>query len=322
MAKVNTVLGVIDAEDLGITLMHEHLVLGYPGYDADALCAPFNREELVTACAEALGEAKEYGLKTIVDATPNDLGRQVEIDEEVSEKTGINIICSTGMYMEAEGKPAYLKFRGQVLDIQSELYDTFMHELTVGIGRTGVKAGVIKVATGHGCISPYEEKVLKAAARAQKETGVPIITHTQSGTMGVEQATLLTGEGVDPKKIMIGHMCCSSNLEYHLAVLDKGVSLGFDRFGIEFLYPDRLRTACLVGLLAIGCADRIMLAHDYVARWLGRPFELPDFVQALIANWSYSHVFKNIIPQIRKAGVTEEQVSKMLVDNPRRLFGG
>ncbi|MBM3154975.1 MAG: phosphotriesterase [Chloroflexi bacterium] len=322
MTKVNTSLGAIDAADLGATLMHEHLVLGYPGYDADALCTPYNKEELVKTCAGALAEAKKYGLKTVVDATPNDLGRHVELDKAVSDKTGINIICATGMYMEAEGQPAYLKFRGQLLDIQAELYDTFMQEITVGIGKSGVKAGVIKVATGHGCISPYEEKVLKAAAKAQKETGMPIITHTQSGTMGVEQATLLTGEGADPKKIMIGHMCCSSNLEYHLAVLGKGVSIGLDRFGIEFLYPDNLRKATLVGLLAIGYADYIMLSHDHIASWLGRPFELPDFVQALLANWSYSHIFKNIIPEIKKTGVTEEQVNKMLVENPKRLFGG
>lgn len=322
MTKVNTALGAIDAADLGTTLVHEHLVLGYPGYAADALCTPYNKDELIKTCAEALGEARKYGLKTIIDATPNDLGRHVEIDKAVSEKLGINIICATGMYMEAEGQPAYLKFRSQVLDIQTELYETFMHEITVGISNTGVKAGVIKVATGHGCITAYEENVLKAAARAQKETGVPIITHTQSGTMGVEQATLLTDEGADPQKIMIGHMCCNSNLEYHLAVLGKSVNIGFDRFGIEFLYPDNLRKATLVGLLTIGYADRIMLSHDYIASWLGRPFELPDFVQALIANWSYAHVFRNIIPELKKAGVTDEQFSKMLVDNPRRLFGG
>ncbi len=90
----------------------------------------------------------------MVDASPNDLWRNVELDRAVAEKTGLNIICATGMYYEGEGMPAYLKFRSQVMDIVTELYESFMHELTVGIGKTGIKAGVIKVATGHGCITP------------------------------------------------------------------------------------------------------------------------------------------------------------------------
>jgi len=138
---------------------------------------PYDREAIVRACVEALEEVKAYGVKTMVEASPNDLNRDVELDRMVSERTGINIICATGLYMEAMGKPAYLKFRSQLFDTTTEIYETFMKEITQGIGDTGVKAGVIKVATGHGEISAYEEMVLKAAARAQKETGVPIITH-------------------------------------------------------------------------------------------------------------------------------------------------
>jgi phosphotriesterase-related protein len=203
MKKINTVLGPITAEQLGPTLMHEHMVLAYPGWDMDALCQHLEFSELAKICADAYGEVKQYGVKTVVDASPNDLWRNVELDRAVAEKTGLNIICATGMYYEAEGMPAYLKFRSQVMDIVTELYETFMHEITVGISKTGIKAGAIKVATGHGAISPYEEKVLKAAARAQKETGVPILTHTQQGTMGPEQAALLIGEGADAKKIVI-----------------------------------------------------------------------------------------------------------------------
>ncbi|MHB8084578.1 MAG: phosphotriesterase family protein [Dehalococcoidia bacterium] len=322
MSKINTVLGSITADQMGPTLMHEHMVLAYPGWDKDALREHIELNDLAKIVADSLGTVKEYGIKTVIDATPNDLNRDVDLIKLVSEKTGLNIICSTGMYMEEEGMPAYIKFRSQVHDTLTELYETFVQEITFGIGKSGVKAGVIKVATGNGHISPYEDRVLKAAAKAQKETGVPLITHTQQGTMGPEQAALLTGEGVDPAKIVIGHMCGNANLQYQMAVLDKGVCVGFDRWGINFLFPDNLRKATLLGLLGLGFADRVVLSHDFSAKWLGRPYNLPDFVVQMIADWSYTHLFKNIIPQLKQAGITDEQIGLMMVENPRRIFGG
>jgi phosphotriesterase-related protein len=322
MTKINTVLGPITPEQLGPTLMHEHMVLAYPGWDMDALCQHFELNELAKICADALEEVKKYGIKTVVDATASDMWRNVELDRAVAEKTGLNIICATGMYYEGEGMPAYLKARSAMMDIVTEQYESFMQELTVGIGKTGIKAGVIKVATGHGSITPYEEKMLKAAARAQKETGVPILTHTQQGTMGPEQAALLIAEGADARKIIIGHMCGNANMEYQVSVIDKGVCLGFDRWGIDYLFPDNLRRATVLGLLGMGFADRIVLSQDCMAQILGRKFVWPDFVQPLVANWSYTHIFKNIIPLLKQAGVTEAQVNQMLAGNPKRIFGG
>jgi len=320
MARINTVLGQISDEELGLTLMHEHLTLAYPGWDCDAFAAPYDRQATADACVSALSKAKAHGVKTIVDAAPNDLGRDVELQKMVSGRLGMNIICATGMYTESQGKPGYLKFRKPMFDIATELYETFMKEITQGIGNTGVRAGVIKVATGYEKISRYEGIVLKAAARAQKDTGVPIITHTESGTMGPEQAGLLLSEGAEPKRLMVGHMCGNANLQYHLAVLDKGVYIAFDRFGINSLVPDALRKACLVGLLGLGHAGRIMLSHDYAACWLGRPSPLPEPARALLADWSHIHIFDNILPALKKAGVSNEQIHTMMVDNPRRLF--
>lgn len=321
MSKINTVHGPISTDQMGITLMHEHMVLVYPGWDLDPLCQCPDNKELANICASALGEVTKYGVKTVVDATPWDLWRNVELDKIVADKTGLNIICATGLYYEGEGMPTYFKFRDQLMmDIIDEIYEAFMLELTVGIGKTGVKAGIIKVGTGYGTVSPYEEKVLKAAAKAQKETGVPITTHTQQGTMGPEQAALLIGEGVRPEKIIIGHMCGNASLEYQMSVIDKGVNVGFDRWGIDFIYPDKLRKATLIALLGLGFANRIVLSHDCDAKWLGRPFVVPDVIQVLLKNWNYTHIFKDIIPQIKAAGITDEQISQMLVENPRRIF--
>ena len=121
MIKINTVLGTVPADQMGPTLMHEHMVLAYPGWEHDALAQPLDLKELATACAEALGEVKKYGVKTVVDATPCDVWRNIELDRMVADKTGLNIICATGMYYEAEGMPAYLKFRSQVMDITAEM---------------------------------------------------------------------------------------------------------------------------------------------------------------------------------------------------------
>ena len=322
MAKINTVLGYISDNELGVTLMHEHLVFAYLGWECDALAPPYDREAAFTACVEALKEAKNYGLKTLVDATATDMGRDIELQKMVSDKLGINIICATGFYTEKFGKAGYFKSRSQAYDITTELCETLVKEITQGISDTGVKAGVIKVATGHARISSYEENVLKAAARAQKETGVPIITHTEAGTMGPEQADLLISEGADPKRVAIGHMCGNSDLNYHLSVLEKGVNIAFDRLGIGVLFPDKLRKACLIALLGIGYTDRILLSQDCWAYRMGRPYEFSDEVNSLLADWTYAHVFKNIIPALKEAGVSEDKINTLMVENPRRLFGG
>lgn len=270
MAQVNTVLGTISSDELGLTLIHEHLLTGFPGWECDALAVPYDREVITRACAQALEEAKAYGLQTMVDATPSDLARDVELQKMVSERSGINIICATGLYTEASGKSAYFKSHSRSEDTTTQIYETLMKEITQGIGETGIKAGVIKVATGTGSISAYEQMVLKAAARAQKETDIPIVTHTSAGTMGPEQADLLIREGANPERIVIGHIGGNSNSEYHTSVLAKGVYIAFDRLGMFSEFRDTLMKASIIGLVGIGHINRIMLSHDYTAYWLGR----------------------------------------------------
>jgi phosphotriesterase-related protein len=324
MKKINTVLGTIRSEDLGFTLIHEHIFASFAGWECDPLCRPYHREKIVGMCVRALEPVKPYGIRTIVDATPADLSRDVDILKEVSEKLQINIICSTGRYTEAEGKWAYLKQRNkaQVGDMRTELYEGFMREITEGIGNSGVRPGVIKVATGLDCISPVEEAVLKAAAQASKETGIPVITHTEDGTMGPEQAELLVREGLDPKRIVIGHMCGNPSIQYQLNVLEKGVGIAFDRFGLEIFIPDSARTAALIDLLSKGYAARILMSQDFIASSMGRGGKLPEETLRLLANWSFVHIVRDIIPALKQAGVTEEQIRTMTVDNPRRLLGG
>ena len=324
MLKIQTVRGPIAPEDLGITLVHEHMAVGYPGWDCDPLARPYDREKIVKLCLRALEPVKSRGVNSIIDATPLDLNRDVEVLKEVSSKMQLHIVCSTGRYTQEEGKWAYLRARSRnkIGDVCTELYEGFLKEISEGIGGSGIRAGVIKVATGHGSISPFEEAALRAAARAGRETGLPIITHTENGTMGPEQASLLVGEGVKPEKIMIGHMCGNPSIQYQMNVLSKGVNISFDRFGIESFVPDRVRISMLVGLLGGGYAGRIMMSHDFMCCVSGRGGKLPEEVAGKTANWSLTHIFQNIIPALKRAGVTDEQIRTMTVDNPRRLFSG
>jgi phosphotriesterase-related protein len=145
MLKIQTVLGPIAPEDLGITLVHEHLAVGYPGWDCDPLARPYDREKMVKLCLRALEPVKSYGVKSIIDATPLDLSRDVEVMKDVSSKMQIHIVCSTGRYTEEEGKWAYLKARSRskIGDVYTELYEGFMKEIADGIGGTGIRPGVI-----------------------------------------------------------------------------------------------------------------------------------------------------------------------------------
>ena len=320
MSTINTATGNCTAGDLGITLMHEHLLIGWPGWDSDTAAPAWDRGEAKRMCVDRMQELKALGVTALVDPCPIDLGRDVEFAADVSQASGVQIVCATGLYKEESGAAPYYKFRGAFTDTVSEMTETFVKEVTDGIGSTGIKAGVIKVATGPHKVTDYEKAVITAAARAHKATGAPITTHTDEGTMGREQLAILTAEGVDPARVVIGHSCGSADLRYHTDMLDTGAFLGFDRFGLELLQPDRLRLASLIGLLGIGFERQIVLSHDTVWCWRGRALPLP--VETLAPQWDPRHVLLHIVPALREAGVSQAKIDAMLIDNPRRYFSG
>jgi len=326
MATVNTVTGSISTDDLGITLPHEHILYGYPGWEGDQTIAPLDRETIVRNGVDTLTQLKnDFGLQSYVDATALDGSRMPEICKEVSEKSGVNIICSTGYYYEGEGSPIYWKLRGSLGDISEELYELFMTEVTVGIRDTGIKAGVIKVGSSKGEITDYEKLMFQTAARVQKETGVPIITHTQEGTMGPEQAALLIEAGADPKRVQIGHMSDNTDLAYQEATFQQGAYVSWDRMGLQGLVGcpmDEQRYPVMIELIKKGYANQLMISHDFIITWLGRPLNIPEEAMPLIANWHPTHLFQNIIPALKAGGVTDEQIDTIVRDNPRRLFAG
>lgn len=326
LVKVNTVLGPVSPDTLGMVLPHEHFAFAYPGWFADDTIAPYDYYATLKTDIAAINAAKKFGINTIIDATPNDVGgRDPRLYKALARRTRINIICSTGLYTELEGSPAYFKTRLEWYgtDISKMISELFIKEITDGIGKSRVKAGVIKVGTsGGGPISPYETAVLKAAVIAQKATGVPIITHTTGPSGGIEQADFFIKEGANPKKIMIGHVSNSSDIKYHKAILDRGVYIAFDRIGLDIFTPANVIVENVVELCKQGYSNRIMLSHDTVNVWLGRPYDAPEAVLKALANWRMDYIPGNIIPLLKAKGVTDEQINNMMVENVKNLFLG
>ena len=268
---MQTVTGNVQVEKMGRCLCHQHVLFGYPGWEG-AVLTPFSWEESMKKAVDVLTDAKlNCGLQTIIDATPADCGRNVEFLKELSERTGVYIVASSGYYYEGEGAPAYFKFRMAYGNAEEEIYQMMKKEVTKGVGTTRVRTGVLKVATSNGVITEYEDLFLRGAARVSKEIGVPIITHTQGGTMGSEQARRLIEYGASPEKIMIGHLDNCNDMDELLKIFEQGVFGGFDRLGIQGFtgaLPENRRLALICGLAGAGYANKLILSHDSIIRML------------------------------------------------------
>jgi phosphotriesterase-related protein len=313
---VETVSGPVALDDLGRTLMHEHVFVMDPealqnwGHVFGPLY--WDERERVDDAIAKLTRVREAGIRTIVDPTAPGLGRYVPRVREVAQAAGLQVIVASGVYAFLE-LPGFLAYRPT-----SAIASLFVREITEGIDDTGVKAAFLKCAVErHGVIGDVP-RILEAVAIAATETGVPVMVHTnaaeQTGLMALEK---LTSHGVDPRQIVIAHAGDSNDLDYLRAIAATGAWLGCDRFGIEHFNPleDRIRT--LIALLGEGYGDRIHLSHDaacFMDFMTGDPFfadERPDYL--LIPN--------RVVPALLGAGVTQEQIDQMMVENPKRFFG-
>jgi phosphotriesterase-related protein len=314
---VNTALGKMPVADLGRTLVHEHVLIGFPGWYMDARQPPFKREEALKRVVDAFQELHGHGVRTVIDPCPMDLGRDVEFCAEVSQRSGINLICATGVYVEAMGIP--YSIRDLPVDAIAE---GFIKEIEDGVAATGIRCGVIKIATGDGHVSDYERKMITAAARAAKATGVPLISHTENCTCGHDQIDIATGEGLPPHSLIVGHSDGSDDHPYQKSLADRGVYVGFDRFGLTMgAVEDEVRMRNLKALADAGHLERIMVSHDSVNCWLGAyggndPYEL----NKIMPNWKITHLFENIFPELKRMGMTDADLDTIVTDNPRRYF--
>jgi phosphotriesterase-related protein len=317
---VQTVTGPIELDQLGRTLMHEHLFIAFSG-------AEFDRAGFIAEAVKRLRQLRtEHGVRSFVDPCPIELGRDAGMMREIAEKSEMNVVCTTGFYFEAMGLPIYWRAR-----TTEEIAELYIRELTHGIGDTGVKAGAIKVATGAPHITALEMKFLDAACIAQKATGAPIITHTQDGVNGPEQQTAFAAGGVAAHSCLIGHCCGNPDTAYHKRVVDGGSYIGFDRIGLHRYMPDETRADNLAKLVREGHRAQIMMSQDGHCGWLGKfARQIPPDEQAKIdamkaeGNWPppYTYLFTDFVPMLRQRGLTESDIGSILQDNPRRFFAG
>ncbi len=317
---VQTVTGRIPPEALGRTLIHEHVLIGFPGWNLDALAPRFVRSEAMSRAVDQMHELRGLGVGTFVDPCPMDLGRDVEFLAELAQKSGMQIVCTTGAYFEAEGITH--TFRHLPVEDITAIY---IKEITDGVGDTGIRAGAVKIATGAHAISAYERKLVQAGARAARETGVPLISHTQEATCGHEQIDLVTAEGVGADRLVVGHSDGVDDPDYHRSLAERGAFVGFDRFGITLIQPDEIRVKNVLKLADAGYARNVLLSHDSISCWQGRPVPFGnryEDVLAMLPDWRPTSILAKIVPQLLAGGLSEADVETILVDNPRRFFTG
>jgi phosphotriesterase-related protein len=319
---LQSVTGPVAPEKLGRTLMHEHVLISYPGWETDWIRPGPSRREMITVASDKLEEIKAEGITAMIDPCPVDLGRDIELIAEVAQRARFTIVAATGLYHEFEGGAPHWKaraaFGGPQHDAMAEL---FVKELTDGVGQSGIRPGIIKIATSAGVITDYEKTVLRAAAKASLATGAPITSHTDRGTMGPEQQKFLTDLGVPPHRIIIGHCCGTSDHEYHMKIARGGSYLGFDRFGLDVIHPDAERVASLVELIEKGAASRVVVSHDTVWCWRGEPLDR-KLLAEMEKTWTPSHFTRRIVPRLLEGGASKDDIETLLVENPRRFFAG
>lgn len=318
-AEVETVQGAMSTAGLGVTLMHEHvfvlspeIIANYPeGFGDEAA-----RED---AAVEKLNALKAAGVDTIVDPTVIGLGRYIPRIQRVAARTDLQIVVATGVYTYGD-VPMYFHFTGPgtAFNGPEPMVDLFVRDITEGIAGTGVKAAILKCATDEAGVTPGVDRVLRAVAAAHRITGVPITTHTHAHTRrGLDQQRILAEEGVDLSRVIIGHSGDTTDLAYLEELIAAGSYLGMDRFGIDNVLGFDERVDTVVRMCERGHADKMVLAHDascYID-WLPEaalPFALP--------NWHYLHIHNDVLPALRQRGVSEEQITTMLIGNPQAIF--
>jgi phosphotriesterase-related protein len=314
MATIHTVTGAIDSNELGCTLIHEHLRVR-----SDEVFFQFphlyDEEEEFTRAVEQVEAVKRHGVKTIFDPTVMGLGRDVRFMEKVARRTGVQIVGATGAYTFH-----YLPTRFQAQDIDF-LADQFVRDFEQGIQHTSIKPGFLKCATDAQGITPDVEKTIRAVARAHHRTGLPIMTHSHPASdNGLLQLELFEQEGVKPSYILIGHCGDTDDIDYILRVIEKGAYVGMDRYGLIRMISVEKRIATVVELARRGYSDRMFLSQDYCC---SSDKYKPESIKKIVApKWSMTYIFEEIIPILLGEGVTKSQIHTMLYENPKKWVEG
>ena len=314
-AVVETVLGPVQADRLGFTLMHEHLYLG----DWNARIADPERlpvQEALDLIIPVVQNAYDAGVRTLVDVTPYNMGRDVNILRAAAEHTGMNIIAATGIFIAEDAL---------IRVAQEEYLTRFLErEAREGIQGTQVRCGVIKCGTGEAGLTENNKKLLRVCGKAQKLTGLPIITHCRPANtrFGLFQQDIFEEQGADLSKVVIGHFRAGDPLDYAENVMRRGSYIAIDQMNFN-AHNLAYNLEMIPELIRRGWADRMIFSHDAVicfnhSRW-------SDWDHRTYVNYapdSLSFLHRVVIPGLMERGVSSREIETITVKNPARILSG
>jgi predicted metal-dependent phosphotriesterase family hydrolase len=314
MPFLRTVLGDIEANQAGICYAHEHVIIDpsftthrYPDFLLDS----------VERASVDVAEFYAAGGRTLVDSMPCGGGRNATKLAEICRRTGVNIVCPTGLHLQKYYAPGHW---GERLDVK-QLAKLFVADIEDGIdsadyngpeiSRTSHRAGVIKVATGQKVPSAHERKIIEAASIAHHRTGAPILTHTEQGEGALEQVQLFQEFGVPLQHVVISHTDRAPDRNYHKEILSTGALLEYDsafRWGPEAGNPT---LELVVAMFAHGFGSQIVLGMDAARRKYWKAYDGAPGLAFLL---------REFVPQLKQAGLTSADIEKIFVSNPASCY--
>lgn len=299
---VMTVLGPVAPDELGVCLHHEHVLCDPPAVTGED---PDYRLDDVDRASEELEAFITAGGRSIVDASPRDYGRDIGGLYAIAQRVPAHIIAVTGRH-----KHLHAARMENALDVDA-LTEEYVHELREGIGEWSVRPGVIKLGTSLNEMTRVEQTAARAAARAHLHTGAPITTHLEAGTHAHQQLDMIEEEGVDPCRVILGHLDRALNRSYLTTLLDRGAFCSFDQIGKRRHGEDGPTITTLLALVEAGYEDQLLVSQDLARK-------------SLLASYGGSpglvHLLERFTLDLMEQGAPSSLVMKLLVSNPSRAL--
>lgn len=297
---VHSVLGELRPEDLGVTLMHEHVwVDRYPE------TGDYNRRLTdIPLVVRELGGLTDAGGVTLCDVTPPGIGRDPHALQRISRDTGLNIVMGSGWYLQEFHPPEVATWS------VARLTEILVNELENGVGDTGIRPGIIgEIASGL-VMTPAEERALRAASRAQRQTGLPLTTHAFGSEVSLHQIEVLGEEGADLSKCIIGHLDSMSESDLHEKIARSGAWVQFDLLRCVNEWEISASVDLICAVFERGFQSQLLLSHDVCMKSHLRAY----------GGTGYTAIFDHLVPALEKRGIAASEIRQLLVENPRRVF--